>query len=126
MTDYTEAEIAFARQVSYSHNHPVTDFYLALSRASLRRAVEAAEQIIEKFPEIHFIVLEASETWKRFDVKIIDLFDENGESLPDQTEMRSYIHSEVLDYLNNHETTIPFDANTGEKIDLRKLISDFQ
>lgn len=122
--DYTEAEIAYARQVSYSHNHPVTDFYLAQARASLRRAVEAAEQIIEKFPEIHFILLAIDESWKKYEVRIIDLLDESGESIPDQTEMRSYIHSEVLDYLDYHETTIPFDVHSGKPINLRQLASN--
>lgn len=124
MTDYTEAEIAFARQVSYAHNHPVTDFYLAQARTSRRRAVEAAEQIIERFPEIHFIVLEVCETWKRWDVKITGLFDETETSLPDQTEMRSYIHSEVLDYLDYHETVISFEITSGKPINLRQLASN--
>lgn len=123
MTDYNNLDIAYAqRQRLAAINRPVTLLSLAQTETNRPIAVEAAESIIDQFPQVHFILLTAFESWGAWEVKIFDLFDENRDSLPNQERICSFIVNEVLDY---SETIMPFEIHSGEMLDLRKLISDF-
>lgn len=124
MLSYSEATIEYAKKRGQqARDRPATIVSIAQAETNRHRAVEAAKHIIEQFPQVHFLLLNAYETWGAWEVEIFDLFDESGVSLPerDKDQISKYITYEVIDY---SETIMPFEIHSGEMIDLRKLISE--
>lgn len=122
MIPYSEATIEYAKRLGkLARERPVTLVSAAQTETNRLLAIESAKQIIEKIPEVHFILLSAYEVWGVWEVEIYGVFDENEAMLVDAEKIIKYISYEILSHF---EVIKPFEIHSGEMLDLRKFISE--
>jgi hypothetical protein len=121
MPTYSEASVENARRHSrIIRDTPPTALSLAQDKVNRQRAAEAAEEIIQKFPQVHALLLSAYEVWGAWEIEIFDIFDKNRVSIQDQEEIRRFITTEAISY---SEFIRPFEIHSGEVVTLRELIA---
>jgi hypothetical protein len=121
MPIYSEASVENARRHSrIIRDTPPTALSLAQDKVNRQRAAEAAEEIIQKFPQVHALLVNAVEVWGVWELEIFDIFDKNRVSIQDQEEIRHFITTEAISY---SEFIRPFEIHSGEVITLLELIA---
>lgn len=121
MLQYNEKLVdSLRRQSQAFRDKPATELSLAEDKVNRQRAAEAAEEILDQFPEVHSMLVNAYEVWSVWELEVLDIFDKNGNSLPNQDEINRFIVREAISY---SEFIRPFLIHAGEIISLHELIT---
>jgi hypothetical protein len=118
---YSEQSLEYARRQSAAlREKPKTELSLAEDKVNRQRAAEAAEEILDQFPEVHSMILNAYQIWGVWELEVFDIFDKNGKPLADQEDIRRFILQEAISY---SEFIRPFEIHSGEIVTLHELIT---
>jgi hypothetical protein len=120
MNSIIEQKIANAKACGdRARNQPKTMLSLAQAEFDRHNAADAAEQIIEVYPQVHSILLHAYESYGTWELEIFDLLDKDGNSLENQEKIKKFIGNEVLDH---SEPIRAFEIHSGVPVSLRDLM----
>lgn len=122
MNSIIEQKIANAKAAGdRARKQPKTMLSLAQAEFDRHNAADAAEQIIEVYPQVHSMLLHAYESYGTWELEIFDLFDKDGNSLENQEKIKRFISNEVLDH---SEPIRAFEIHSGVPVSLRDLMRD--
>lgn len=118
---YSETSLEYARRKSADvRSKPKTELSMAEAKVERQRAAECAEEILDQFPEVHAMIVNADQIWSVWELEVFDIFDKNGDSLQEKEDIRRFIIQEVINY---SEMIKPFEIHSGEVIALHELIA---
>lgn len=111
--DYAQRRSAAIR------NKPQTELSMIEEKLDRQRAADCAVEILDVFPEVHAMVVNAEQIWGVWELEVYSLFDKNGERIYNE-KIREFIIREVAGY---SELIKPFEIHSGEMIALHELIA---
>lgn len=118
MSSETKYEYAQRRSAAIRHKLQ-TELSLAEEKVDRKRAADCAVEILDSYPEVHAMVVNAEEIWGVWELEVYSIFDKNGDHIASE-EISRFIRHEVMCY---SELIKPFEIHSGEMITLRELIA---
>lgn len=116
----SEANYEYAQRRSAEiRNKPQTELSMAEEKLDRKRAADCAVEIMDSYPEVHSMVVNAENIWGVWELEVYSIFDKTGQQIYNE-EIRQFIIREVVSY---SELIKPFEIHSGEQITLQELIA---
>lgn len=118
MSSETNYEYAQRRSAAI-RNKPKTELSMAEEKVDRQRAADCAVEILDSYPEVYAMIVNAEQIWSVWELEVYSIFDKTGQQIYNE-EIRQFIIREVANY---SELIKPFEIHSGEMITLQELIA---